>query len=137
MLRVWFAIALVGCAKPPPPKPPPTELAVTGLATIAGAWVASDDLDWSYRLTIEATGSYLLHVDRNRLGACDEKATLTGIVGRPKSYALVFGENQCHREFSGTAATLAVTSFTGTTLAVAVTADGLDQRRTFDRALAR
>jgi hypothetical protein len=138
MVRVGFAIALVvGCAKPPPPAPPPAELLVSGLASIAGVWVAADDLDWSYRATIETSGRYVLHVDRNRLGACDEKGALTATPGKPRTYALVFGENMCHRELSGTAATLEVTSYTGAALELAVTGDGLVERHRFTRAPAQ
>lgn len=125
------SLALVGCAKPPPPKPPAAELPVHDLATVAGTWVTSDDLDIAYKLALGADGTYDLRVDRNRMGTCEIKGKLTGSA---KAYTLAFGEHQCRREWSNTATQLAIDSYTGQTLTVTVTTPEGSDRRTYQRA---
>ncbi len=86
-------------------------------ADLAGKWTASDELDFGYTLTIGADGSYDQWIDRNKLGRCEQKGTLAG---SGPQLQLTYKVNDCHRELAGTAQTLTIESFDGTSLTIAI-----------------
>lgn len=135
MARLLFAslVLVVGCGGPPPPAPPPAELEVAGAASLAGSWVADGELDWYYRLDLDAEGGLSLAVDRGKLGACEQRGLLQPTAD-PRAYTLVYEKNTCQPELGGGPFTLRVESFTGPSLRLAIEGPGLEQRRTYQRA---
>jgi hypothetical protein len=111
-------IALASCGHAPPPPPKPAEKPVAAASDIAGKWVASDDTDFAYALTITAEGAFDLWIDRNKMGRCEEKGTLAA--ASDKTFNLTYKVNDCHRETVGQTQPLAVESFTGDALTIAL-----------------
>jgi hypothetical protein len=100
---------------------------VSSPADLAGTWTASDELDFGYRLTIGADGSYDQWLDRNKLGRCEQKGTLAG---SGKTLQLTYKVNDCRRDAAGTTQALQVEAFDGTSLTIAIG----DERHVYRRA---
>lgn len=134
-MRLAWALALtsVGCGSKPTPKPPPAEMTIEGPASFAGRWVADDDLDFGYSLTVGADGAFVLSIDRGKLGRCEQKGTLAA-GSDPRSYKIAFVKDTCDPEYSGGTIDIAIASFTGSALVVVTTFAGTAQRRTYARA---
>jgi len=130
----WVLVLLViaSCGSPPPPKAPDPEIEVAGPATFAGSWVTDGELDWGYNLAIDPQGRYLLTIDRGKMGKCEQKGVLAAGAD-PRSYSLVFTKNTCDPEAGGRTLAIKVASYTGTTLALVVTGDGVERRPTYTR----
>jgi hypothetical protein len=120
-------IALASCGHAPPPPPKPAEKPISAIADIAGKWTASDDMDFAYSLTITPEGALDLWIDRNHMGRCEEKGTLSPPAD--KTFQLTYRINDCHREAKGSTQALAVESFTGDTLTISLGAERHVYRR--------
>ena len=44
------------CGKPPAAREPPAELRAEQVTDLVGKWVAADDMDWGYSMTIAPEG---------------------------------------------------------------------------------
>lgn len=122
-----------GCGSKPTPKPPPAELEIAGPASFAGRWVANDDLDFGYQLTITADGAYTLTVDRGKLSRCETAGTL--LAGSDaRHYSMPQARVTCDGPPGSAAIDVAIASFTGDRLVVETSSEGTAQRRTFARA---
>ena len=128
MRPLLLALVLTSCAKPPPPKPPPAQLAADAVADLAGRWVASDDLDWGYSMTIAPTGEIDVWIDRGKMGRCEQKGTIVAQGNR--TFRVTYSRGECNPRAVNTPLALMVTSFTGEALTVVVA----DQSRTYQRA---
>jgi hypothetical protein len=121
MLRTVLAgcILLAACHHEPPPKPPAAERPLAKPGDLAGSWVSSDDLDWGYALTFDATGKMTQTIERGRMGKCEQDAMLT-LGSAPRTFAFAFKHDTCDEGGPGAARTLEVESFTADALAIVV-----------------
>jgi hypothetical protein len=129
-MRVALIALIVGgaCSKGPPPKAPPREVPADRVADIAGTWVASDDMDWGYRMTIEVPGVIDVWIDRGKLGRCEQKGTIAASApGR--AFRITYTRGECNPQAVGIPIEMTVSSFTGEALTIMVG----DQRRTYAR----
>jgi hypothetical protein len=121
-------LALVACSKPPPPKPPPAERAAKDVADIAGRWVTSDDMDWSYSMKIGADGIIDVWIDRGKTGRCQQRGTI-----EPGSasglFRVIYTRGECNPQAVNVPLELEIRSFTGESLTVVVA----NQPRTYQR----
>ena len=130
----WLVLSLVVAGCGPKQKPPaaPAEQPVTGVASIAGEWVADDEMSWSYALSIKPDGALVGRVDRGKLPRCDREGTLSPVEGR--KFKLVMTKNTCEQAIANAGtAELEVASYTGNALTVVVTTNGQPERRTYAR----
>jgi hypothetical protein len=103
---------------------------------VAGEWAASDDLDFGYRLTLAASGDFVLATDRGKLGTCVLHGhTIVGTAA-PK-FELEISLDECHRERAAGMIHVAFPSFTGRELVVELTDGGEVTRRTFSAVTSR
>lgn len=129
-MRWVVLVLLVACGQKAKPRPPPAELEVTGAASIAGEWVADDEMS-SYALSIQPDGTLVGRTDRGKLPACDRIGTLTG---DGRELALAMTKNTCEQADPHPGnGSLEIASFTGNTLTLVFTIDGAAERRTYTR----
>jgi hypothetical protein len=127
-LAVVVALAS-GCGSTPAPKPLPAELEITGPESLAGRWVAGDDMDFYYQLTITADGTYSLVVDRGKLSRCEQSGLL--VRGEDaRHYSILQPRVTCDPV---SALSITIKSFTGMNLVVQTSIDGTTQTRTYMR----
>jgi hypothetical protein len=89
-------------------------------------------MDWYYNLVVGADAKVVLTVDRGGMGPCEQKGVLQpGADAR--TYQLVYEKNTCTPDLGGGPFELEIQSFTGANLTVAVTANGVAQKRTYAR----
>jgi hypothetical protein len=131
ILLPW--VLACACGHAPPPKPPPPELPVATPADLAGTWVADDEMDRGYRMTIGKDNTFDLVIDRGKVGNCEQKGTLSPGAA-PKEFTLQYEKNECNRDYTGAGIQLKVASFTGDTLAVVMVGYGVEERHAFKRA---
>lgn len=130
MSRIWPCVALAAsCSKPSPPKPPPAERPADRVADLAGRWVASDDLDWGYSMTIEPSGVIDVWIDRGKAGRCEQRGTIEP-ARASRTFRVIYRRGECDPEAVGVPLELTVRSFTGDVLAIVVAG----QARTYQRA---
>ncbi len=112
-------LALVACGNPPPPKPPPAERAAETVADIAGRWVASDAMDWSYSMSIEAPSMIDVWIDRGKMGRCEQKGTIEqgSVTGR---FRVTYTRGECNPQAVNVPLDLEIRGFTGDSLTVIV-----------------
>ena len=127
-MRLAFAVILVACGTPPAHKPPPTELSADTLADVAGRWVANDDMDFGYAMTIDDKGGIDVWIDRGKLGRCEQKGTIQA--AQRRTFRVVYKVGECNPQAVGVPIDMKVASFTGGALTVVVG----DQTRTYERA---
>jgi hypothetical protein len=124
-----LVLVLSACGSKPTPKLPPAELEITGPESLVGRWVADDDMDFYYQLTITRDGAYSLIVDRGKLARCEHTGLL--VVGADtRHFAIVQPKVTCDEP---AARAIAITSFTGASLVVETSANGSTTTRTYSR----
>jgi hypothetical protein len=129
-VAVLLVAVLSGCGSKPTPKPPPAEVEITGPESLVGRWVADDDMDFYYQLTITADGTYSLIVDRGKLARCEQKGLLA--VGQDtRHYTITQPKLTCDEAIA--AMDIHIKSFTGFHLVIETTMDGTAQTRTYTR----
>ena len=131
----WLPVALVlvACGSKAKPPPPPTERDVTDVASIAGEWVADDDMSWSYALTIKPDGVFAHKIDRGKLPRCEREGMLAAGDANRK-FKLAMKKNSCEQAIPNAGvADVEVASYTGNVLTLVVTTDGVPERRTYTR----
>jgi hypothetical protein len=136
MMRAMRALAIVlvvACGHAPPPKPAAAEQPVATIADIAGEWVSSDDMDWSYALALEPGGAIDLRVDRNKMGRCEQKGKVAA-TDAPKTFLVTYEKNECNRDYAGASLRMNVASFTGDSLTIVFGGYGSEERHVFTRA---
>ena len=126
------ACLVVGCGQKAKPTPAPVEQPVTGIASIAGDWVADDDMAWSYALTIEPGGALYGKIDRGKLPRCERQGRLAPAGER--TFTLAMTKNTCEQAIANAGvAEVEVASYTGDSITLVVTIDGVAERRTYTR----
>ncbi|HEY5924226.1 MAG TPA: hypothetical protein VIV11_21260 [Kofleriaceae bacterium] len=128
MRVAWIVAVLFACSKPPTTKQPPAERAADRVVDIAGRWVASDDMDWGYSMTIEPSGVIEVWIDRGKAGRCEEKGTLEPAGSR--TFKLTYTRGECNPQAVNVPMDLKIGSFTGNTLTIVVA----NETRTYERA---
>jgi len=111
-------VVLVGCGSAQVRKPPPKELPVNQISDLSGRWVASDDMDWSYEMTIDAKGGIDVWIDRGRMGRCEQKGTIIALAD--KLVRVIYTRGECNPQAVKVPIDMLVTSFTGESLTVEV-----------------
>ncbi len=106
---------------------------VTGPASVAGRWVADDDMDFGYTLTIGADGGYALVIDRGKLSRCETTGTLVAGADA-RHYTLPQAKHTCDGPTTMVALEVEIASFTGEQLVVRETGGPTPRRWTFRRA---
>jgi len=130
---VLAAVVLCACSHPPAKKPPPEEIPIEGTKTFAGVWLTDDDLDWGYRLQIMADGRLLLHVDRGKLGGCDQAGQLVPGKSMP-TFILTLTKDTCSKTGpTGGQLAVGVKSYTGEQLTIAYSVGEQTVQRTYQR----
>ena len=127
MRRLVLVLVLASCGKPPPPRPPPAELAADAVADLAGRWVANDEMDWGYSMTIAATGEIDVWIDRGKMGRCEQRGTI--VAQGKRTFRVTYARGDCNPQAVNVPLAMKVTSFTGEHLTVEVA----DQSRTYQR----
>jgi hypothetical protein len=130
---VLAAVVLCACSHPPAKRPPPEEIPIEGTKTFAGIWLTNDDLDWGYRLQIVADGRLVLHVDRGKLGPCDQAGRLVQGDG-PSTFVLTLTKDSCSKTGpTGGQLAVGVKSYTGQQLTLAYAVGENTVQRTYQR----
>lgn len=133
MRLVGVLVLVTACGHPPAAKPVTAEHPVTSVADIAGRWVTSDDMDWSYALELGADGKFHLAIDRNKLGACRENGKVAAGPA-PQKFQITYETNDCNRDYAGAQMQLEVASFTGDSLTLVISGNGSQEKHVFTRA---
>jgi hypothetical protein len=119
---------LVGCGGTQANKAPPKELPVDRISDLAGRWVSSDEMDWSYDMTIDTQGGIDVWIDRGKMGRCEQKGTIIALSDR--LVRIIYTRGECNPQAVRVPIDMRVTSFTGESLTVEVS----NQARTYQRA---
>jgi hypothetical protein len=130
-MRVLLAVVVgfvVGCGGAPAKKEAPKELPVERISDLAGRWVTSDEMDWSYEMTIDAKGGIDVWIDRGKMGRCEQKGTIIALSDR--LVRVIYTRGECNPQAVKVPVDMRVTSFTGQSLTVEVA----NQARTYQRA---
>ena len=128
LLSLVVVVGLVGCGGAPAKKAPPKELPVERISDLAGRWVSSDEMDWSYDMTITAKGDIDVWIDRGKMGRCEQKGTIVALAD--KMVRMIYTKGECNPQAVRVPIDMHVTSFTGDSLTVEV----VGQSRTYSRA---
>lgn len=128
LIPVAVVVGLVGCGGAPAKKAPPKELPVERIADLAGRWVTSDEMDWSYEMTIIPKGDIDVWIDRGKMGRCEQKGTIVALAD--KMVRVIYTRGECNPQAVRVPIDMHVTSFTGDSLTVEV----MGQSRTYARA---
>jgi hypothetical protein len=124
----WAFVLLVAACGHAAPPPKAVEQPLGGVADLVGTWVASDDLDWGYKMTIQPKGGIAVVIDRARMGRCEQKGTLA-----PGSsdhvFVVTYKHGDCNKAIVNHPFDLTVASFSGASLTIVVG----DQRWVYQR----
>lgn len=118
----------VGCGGTQARKEPPKELPVERIGDLTGRWVSSDEMDWSYEMTIDSKGGIDVWIDRGKMGRCEQKGTIVALADR--LVRVIYTRGECNPQAVKVPVDMRVTSFTGESLTVEVAS----QARTYQRA---
>jgi hypothetical protein len=132
MRSLVMLVITVACGHAPPPKPAAAERPVSTVADLAGHWVSSDEMDWSYALALEPSGVIDLFVDRNKMGRCEQKGKIA-TTDTPKTFLVTYEKNECNRDYAGASLRMNVASFTGESLTLVFGGYGSEERHVFTR----
>ncbi len=127
MRRIWLLVVLVACGGGQKKQQGPVELSAEKVADLAGTWVASDDMDWGYKMTIAAPSTIDVWIDRGKMGRCEQKGTMKP--SSPRVFQVVYTRGECNPQAVNIPIDMAISSFTGTSLTITVG----DQKRTYAR----
>jgi len=128
MRRIWPCLVLAACGGGQHKNPGPVELPAEKVADVAGVWVASDDMDWGYKMTITAPSTIDVWIDRGKMGRCEQKGTMAS--SSPRVFRVTYTHGECNPQAVNIPIDMAISSFTGASLTVVVG----DQKRTYTRA---
>jgi len=128
LLLLGVVGGLVGCGGAQSNKAPPKEQPVDRISDLAGRWVSSDEMDWSYDMTIDKQGGIDVWIDRGKMGRCEQKGTIIALSDR--LVRIIYTRGECNPQAVRVPIDMRVTSFTGETLTVEVA----NQARTYQRA---
>ena len=103
------------------------------IGDVAGRWVTSDDMDWSYALALDAAGTIDLVIDRNKMGRCEQKGKVAP-GDAPQKFQVTYEKNECNRDYAGAVLQLEVASFTGDSLTLVLSGFGSQEKHVFTRA---
>ncbi|HEY1556153.1 MAG TPA: hypothetical protein VGF94_15045 [Kofleriaceae bacterium] len=120
MQRTIAIVLAAACGHAPPPAPKPAERPVAAVGDLAGAWSASDEMDFVYTLTVGRDGAFDLREDRNKLGKCEVEGTLQLAAG---TLTLAIEHDDCHRDVVETQAPVTIEQFTGDAFVLTLRAD--------------
>jgi hypothetical protein len=123
-----LVVGIIGCGSAPAKKQPPKELPVERIGDLAGRWVTSDEMDWSYEMTIVPKGDIDVWIDRGKMGRCEQKGTIVALAD--KMVRVIYTKGECNPQAVRVPIDMHVTSFTGDSLTVEV----VGQSRTYSRA---
>jgi hypothetical protein len=123
----WTLAAVAACGGAPAKKPPPVELPAEKVADLAGVWVASDEMDWGYKMTITAPAKIDVWIDRNKMGRCEQVGKIEPT--SPRVFRVTYTRGECNPQAVNVPIDMSIASFTGSSLTVVVG----DQRRTYQR----
>ncbi len=127
MRRFWLLMALAACGGGQKKQQGPVELSAEKVADLAGTWVASDDMDWGYKMTIAAPSTIDVWIDRGKMGRCEQKGTMKP--SSPRVFQVTYTRGECNPQAVGIPIDMSIASFTGTSLTVVVG----DQKRVYSR----
>jgi hypothetical protein len=128
MRAIWPCVVLAACGGTPKKGQAPVEMPAEKVADVAGTWVASDDMDWGYKMTITAPSTIDVWIDRGKMGRCEQKGTLEA--SSPRVFRVVYTRGECNPQAINVPIDMSVASFTGGNLTIVVG----DQKRTYSRA---
>ena len=128
MRRIWPILVLAACGGGQKKQQGPVELPAEKVADVAGTWVASDEMDWGYKMTIAAPATIDVWIDRGKMGRCEQKGTMAS--SSPRVFKVTYTRGECNPQAVGIPIDMSIASFTGTSLTVVVG----DQKRTYTRA---
>ena len=128
MRPFWPVLVLAACGGSSKQVQGPVEMPADNVADVAGTWVANDDMDWGYKMTISPPSTIDVWIDRGKMGRCEQKGTLAP--SSPRVFRVVYTLGECNREAVNIPVDMSVASFTGQSLTVVVG----DQKRTYTRA---
>jgi hypothetical protein len=95
--------------------------------------LTADDLDWGYRLQIAVDGRLDLHIDRGKLGPCDQVGHLVPGKSMP-TFLLTLTKDTCSRTGpTGGQLAIGVKSYTGQQLTIAYGVGESTVQRTYQR----
>ena len=127
MRRIWPLVALAACGGGQKKQQAAAELPAEKVGDVAGTWVASDDMDWGYKMTITAPSTIDVWIDRNKLGRCEQKGTIAA--SSPRVFRVTYTRGECNPQAVNVPIDMSIASFTGGQLTVVVG----DQKRTYQR----
>lgn len=127
MRAIWPCVVLAACGGAPKPARGPVELPAEQVRDVAGTWVASDDMDWGYKMTITPPSTIDVWIDRGKLGRCEQKGTMEP--SSPRVFRVVYTRGECNPQAVNLPLELSIASFTGERLTIVVG----DQKRTYTR----
>ena len=128
MRHIWPFLVLAACGGAPKRAAAPVEMPAEKVADVAGTWVANDDMDWGYKMTISPPSTIDVWIDRGKMGRCEQKGTLKP--SSPRVFQVTYTRGECNPQAVGMPIDMSIASFTGSSLTVVVG----DQKRVYTRA---
>jgi hypothetical protein len=128
MRRIWPVVVLAACGGGQKKQQAAAELPAEKVGDVAGTWVASDDMDWGYKMTITAPSTIDVWIDRGKMGRCEQKGTLKP--SSPRVFQVTYTRGECNPQAVNVPIDMSIASFTGSSLTVVVG----DQKRVYTRA---
>ncbi len=129
-----LCVLVAACGSKPPPKHAPAQIPVNGTASIAGTWLANDEIDWFYRLSLVPDGRFALTIERGKMGTCEQRGVLTQGNG-PSAFQLRLTKDSCAPDGTplGGELLLSVPSYTGDAMTIMYLVGNTQVRRSYTR----